>query len=139
LCTRFCFESGRFNLPVRERVYDRYLVPGEDVAYWLCAHLRARGLEFDNPLRDGDWWQVELKSPQGICRLRVQAGNDAQPLASGKARWQLDVDRPRSFADRLLGRNKVPSDDPLCRLLRDLLRRQHDFDNLVETRPRKWF
>jgi hypothetical protein len=134
LFTRFCFDSSRFDLPVHERVYDRYLVPGEDVAYWLCAHLRARGLEFDSPLREGDCWHIALKREGRTSRVCVQAANHGRPLAGGKARWQIDVGRPGSLADRLLRRNGIAADDALCLLLRDLLQRQYDFTNIVETR-----
>ena len=94
-------------------------IAGQSVLRWLRAEflkVQCRASEPDTE----DWgWYMEVECG-GAAYLVGASGDAREPDAS--VEWTIQVHRHRSLKDRLLRRNALAADDPLCSLIERLLR-----------------
>ena len=127
------FETARFNL---SEVGAHFINPccfGEDAAAWLRACLTERGVDAGEPFQE-DWgWGLDA-THAGVGYFVGVGGLPADGVPAdgvarepGRGEWRIILERRRSLRDRLTGRGRMTADDPLLRLVRDLLQREPDF------------
>ena len=94
-------------------------IAGESVLNWLRPALANAEYRSTEPATE-DWgWYVDVEGLSGA--YLVGASADADGGTPG-VEWVVQVHRARSMKDRLLGRNMLTVDDPLCSLIERSLR-----------------
>lgn len=138
------FETSRFRLHQFERRFEDDILPGDDVASWLRAHLRAMQGQVFGLQRYGDWWTFDILWDGEVYRLGVQISEEKReerprPVNGGAwARWRLILATRPSLFRKLFFRNKNGRLVGLCNALHQLLRQQHDFNNVVVKEDDDW-
>ena len=136
------FETARFNLSVVGAHFINPCCFGEDAAAWLRTRLVERGVDAGAPFQE-DWgWGLGATHAGGryfvgVGGVRAEGAASTEP---DRAEWRIIVERHRSLRDRLTGRGHVSADDPLLRVVRELLQREPDFARVRdddETRRRR--
>jgi|SRR5215472_6492574 len=113
------FRSNHFNL---SKVAEHFINPccfGEDLAVWLRPKLDAKNIETAPPYQE-DWgWELPVKMESSSYYL-CMSGNADNP-GNDEGEWRIIVEKRRSIWERLRGRGKIAADDPLVRLVEDIL------------------
>jgi hypothetical protein len=117
------FRTGRFD-PAQERPNPHNPIPGESLLAWLREALRPR---FDLPPPEpDDWgWYTSLDWQGRAYLLGASATEDEEE--GGLREWVLQIEKHRTWTERLLGRAAMGDDDPCARLLAALFEREPDF------------
>lgn len=93
------FRSHTFNTSEPREYFINPCCFGADVAAWLRPRLQAQGYTVIEPGQE-DWgWYLEASRDGAGHTLNIG-------LLEGEDTWQLLIERHRSLADRLRGRNK---------------------------------
>ena len=112
------FRTARFDVS-EEPPNPINLIAGKSVLEWLRPALAEAGYRSTEPGTE-DWgWYMDAEGPGGA--YLVGASADANGTAT-EAEWVVQVHRSRSMKDKLLGRNKLTTGDPLCSLIERLVR-----------------
>jgi len=94
-------------------------IAGQSVLVWLRQELSTAGYKSTEPDTE-DWgWYIDVEA--GGASYLVGASGDAEG-STPDVEWTLQIHKVRSMKDRLLGRNKMASDDPLSALVESLIR-----------------
>jgi hypothetical protein len=113
------FRSNRFNL---SKVGEHFINPccfGEDLAVWLRPKLAEKSIETNPPYQE-DWgWELPAKMETDSYYL-CMSGNADNP-GNDEGEWRIIVEKRRSIWDRLAGRAKITTDDPLARGIEEIL------------------
>jgi hypothetical protein len=117
------FATGKFDI-TKETPNDINTIAGESVLKWIQSHLAASGFTSTKP-RTEDWgWYMKVEG-SGASYLVGASGELERP--SPDVDWTLQVHKNRSLMDKLTGKNKLCSDDPLFTLLERLVRGESEF------------
>jgi hypothetical protein len=112
------FSSTRFDV-AGERPNPINPIAGESVLNWLRLELATANCQATAPATE-DWgWYIDVTS--GGTSYLVGASADASE-PSDRVDWVIQVEKVRSLKDRMLGRNSLAPDDPLCVLIERLVR-----------------
>ena len=99
---------------------------GQSFLLWLRDRLQDTGYEADEPDSE-DWgWYIEL-SAFDSAYLVGASGFTEEERKDASVEWHIQIHKLRSFLDKLVGRNKLASDDPLSRFIEDLVRDEPEF------------
>jgi hypothetical protein len=94
-------------------------IAGQSVLDWLHEELSKTGFTSTEPNTE-DWgWYIDVEG-DGASYL-IGASADAE-AATKEVEWTLQIEKHRSAKDKLLGRNKMASNDPLSALVERLIR-----------------
>lgn len=125
------FETGRFNL---SEVKDHFINDccfGEDAAAWLHGELTAAGLAPTEPGQE-DWgWYLEVADGGARYFLGVSGASAEEDRDPDLGEWRIMVEKRRTLAERLTGRNRLRADEPLLTLIRTIVAAQPDFQPLA--------
>ena len=128
----FSFVTDRFD-PAKERPNDINPIAGEAVLHWLRARLLALGYATTMPAME-DWgWYVDSESRTASYMI----GSNGDPETGPDIVWMIQIDKHRSLADRLFGRNRLESTDELSEAVERLLRGEADFRDLSVERDER--
>jgi len=101
-------------------------ISGQSFLLWLRDRLQDAGYEADEPDSE-DWgWYIEL-SAFDSSYLVGASGFPEEERKDSSVEWHIQIHKLRSFLDKLAGRNKLASDDPLSRFIEDLVRDEPEF------------
>jgi hypothetical protein len=113
------FRSNYFNL---SKVGEHFINPccfGEDLATWLRSKLAGKSIETAPPYQE-DWgWELPAKTGRDSYYL-CMSGN-ADNSGNDEGEWRIIFEKRRSIWERLTGRGKIAADDPLVRLVEEIL------------------
>ena len=116
------FRSAKFDI-ARETPNPINPIAGESVLLWLREQLRNSQYEATPPDAE-DWgWYVDV-SGAGSTYL-VGASADADE-GSAIVDWTIQIEKQRSFIDKLTGANKMAAEDPLSVLVAKIFRADPD-------------
>ncbi|QNP40623.1 hypothetical protein [Lysobacter solisilvae (ex Woo and Kim 2020)] len=105
--------TDRFNLSIVGPDFINDCCFGEDFSRWLVAALPAAGVQADVICMEDFGWANQAEY-QGITYLMCVAGNsDEDPQRPNQGEWHVMLERQRSFAEKLLGRNRISRDDAI--------------------------
>ena len=112
------FRTARFDVST-ESPNPINPIAGESVLNWLRPALVEAGYRSTQPGTE-DWgWYIDVEGPGGAYLVGASADADG---STTDVEWVVQVHRARSMKDKLLGRNKLEPDDPLCSLIERLVR-----------------
>jgi hypothetical protein len=124
------FETNRFNL---SEVKDHFINPicfGEDVAAWLRGKLVERGIPTIEPGQE-DWgWYVESTLGDSVYFIGIGGNPDELSRDPNYGEWRIIVEKHRSLWQKLRVRNATPGDEPMIAVIREILEREGDFENV---------
>ena len=127
--TDLLFESDRFNLSEVKPHFINPICFGEDVAAWLRSKLIERGIATIAPDQE-DWgWYIEAAFNQSNYFLGIGGNAEESGSDPNQGEWRIMVEKKRSLADKLFQRNVVSTDDPMFRLIAEIIYAEPDFKN----------
>ena len=94
---------------------------GHSLLIWLGVHLAAAGIETPEPDYE-DWgWYYDVPAFDATYLVGASAELD-EGARDDALDWTLQIEKHRSVLDRFRGRNKIQTDDPLCREIERVIR-----------------
>lgn len=113
------FRTSRFNLSKVEKHFINPCCFGEDLAGWLGPRLSSKGVETGPPYQE-DWgWEVPAQYESKSYYLCI--GGNADQSRRDDGEWRIIVQKQRSIWERLTGAGKIAVDDPMVKLLKEIL------------------
>jgi hypothetical protein len=113
------FRTRIFNL---SKVGEHFINPccfGEDLAAWLRSRLANKNVEAGTPYQE-DWgWEMPVTMEGASYYLGV-SGNADEP-GSDEGEWRIIVSKRRSIWERLAGKETITAEDPLLKLIEQIL------------------
>src|ERR1044071_10152151 len=107
------FRTNRFNL---SKIGAHFINPccfGEDLAGWLRPRLATKGAESSSPYQE-DWgWELPVSLGTDSYYLCMSGNADVEGNDAGE--WRIIVEKRRSICERLMGKGKITSTDPLLK------------------------
>jgi hypothetical protein len=126
----FSFRTARFDVSAEtpNRINP---IAGESVLLWLRSELSKAGHNASEPDTE-DWgWYMNVK----VSGASYLIGASADPEATHPdVEWVLQIEKLRSVQDKLLGRNRMDTDDPFASLIETLLRTDDTIKHLLVDR-----
>lgn len=124
--------TDRFNLSVVGPDFINDCCFGEDFSRWLVAALGETGVEAEVVCMEDFGWANQARC-QGISYLLCVAGHsDDEPGRPDLGQWHVMLERSRTFAQKLLGRNRISGADPIVGKVVGVLRAAGFADVTVE-------
>ena len=106
-------------------------IAGLSVLIWLRSEVAGSHYEVSAPAAE-DWgWYVYING--GGASYMIGASADAQDPAV-EVEWTVQLHKTRSLKEKLLGQNKLKSDDPLFALIEKIIRADSDIGAVEVTR-----
>ncbi|WP_202840746.1 hypothetical protein [Luteimonas saliphila] len=116
------FKTDKFNLSVVGSDFINDCCFGEDLSNWLASELPSTGVTADIICMEDFGW-ANLAEYQGASYLMCVAGNsDEDPANPNYGEWHVMLERGRTFMQKLLGKNKIASSDPIVGRVAQVLR-----------------
>ena len=116
------FRTAKFDI-TKETPNPINPIAGESLLRWVRDKLMQVGYEVDAPGTE-DWgWYMGVERAGAIYLVGASAETDQ---AGPEIDWALQIDRQRSFKDKITGANKMTEDDPLSREIERILRAESD-------------
>lgn len=126
-------KTDRFNLSVIGSDFINDCCFGEDFSKWLVSALSESGVDADVICMEDFGWASHAKY-QGASYLMCVAGNSEEyPSRPNFGEWHVMLERHRSFAQKLLGKNKASAGDPIVGKVVQALREAGFADVKVES------
>jgi len=122
------FRSNRFNL---SKVGEHFINPccfGEDLAAWLRPKLAEKNVETTSPYQED--WGWELPATCGRDSYYLCMSGNADNSGNDEGEWRIIVEKRRSIWARLTARGKITADDPLVRLVEEILEEEPAIRNV---------
>ena len=117
------FATGKFDIS-KETPNDINPIAGEGLLKWIQGHLAGTSFTATKPGTE-DWgWYMDIEGG-GASYLVGASGEPDRPPPD--VDWTIQVHKNRSMMDKLTGKNKLASDDPLFALLEKLVRSEPEF------------
>lgn len=124
------FKTSRFDV-TQETPNESNAFAGENVLRWLREELAQHQYESSVPGME-DWgWYIDVKGASSSylvgASAEVEYKDDAgAPLsydvsANAMLDWTLQIYKHRTLIERILGKNRMAADDPLCALIERIL------------------
>jgi hypothetical protein len=108
---------------------------GHSVLQWLRARLKNEGIHATEPDHE-DWgWYVDVSGFGSNYLVGAASVTDEEGLPGGPIDWVIQVHKHRRLSEKLLGRNRLEPDDPLCQLIESVVRAEsscHDVNASLE-------
>lgn len=115
-------KTDRFNLSVVGADFINDCCFGEDFSKWLVSALSESGVDADVICMEDFGWANQAKY-QGASYLMCVAGSSEEdPSRPNFGEWHVMLERHRSFAQKLLGKNKITVGDPIVGKVVQVLR-----------------
>lgn len=129
------FETARFNCSEVKEHFINDCCFGEDLAAWLKSRLSARDVQAGEPYQE-DWgWEFSVRDSAGSYYIGV-GGN---PMENGSDKnhgeWRLMISKRRSLWEKLTGKNKMSTSEPIVACIQAILGTEPDFSNIHEEQP----
>jgi hypothetical protein len=124
------FTTARFD-PASEPANPINPIAGQLVLAWLQEGLTKAGYRTTEPDTE-DWgWYIDVADAQGS--YLVGASGDGGG-AGTDVEWVIQIHRHRSMMDRVLGRNRLVTDDPLLACIEAIVRTEPSVSNVIVDR-----
>jgi hypothetical protein len=95
---------------------------GHSVLKWLGTRLAAEGIDAPEPDYE-DWgWYVDLPAFGSTYLVGASSEEESEGAGGSALDWIVQVEKHRTFLDKLRGKNRMEADDPLCRRIEAIIR-----------------
>lgn len=120
------FRTARFDL-LTETPNPINPLAGQSVLLWLREEIVKSGYFVTEPETE-DWgWYIDVRGAGTSYMVGASAdATDPTPPID----WSIQVHKHRSLKEKMLGRNKLGADDPLCNLIDRLVRADASLDDV---------
>ncbi len=119
------FKTAKFSIS-KETPNPINPIAGQGVLDWLREELAATPWEATAP-KPEDWgWYMYVRGSDNSYMVGASGEAGESPMVD----WTIQVHKRRSLVEKLTGRNKLTREDPLSRLVEDLVRGDPDFANV---------
>lgn len=126
-------KTDRFNLSVVRPNFINDCCFGEDFSKWLVSALTESGIDADVICMEDFGW-ANRADYQGVSYLMCVGGNsDEDPSRPNFGEWHVTLERHRSFAQKLLAKNKTSFEDPIVGKVMQVLQAAGFADVAVES------
>ena len=126
----FLFDTRRFNLSEAKSHFINPSCFGEDLAAWLRSKLIERGIPTIEPGQE-DWgWYIESTIGDSTYFIGIGGNVDEATDDTNEGEWRITIEKHRRVLDKITGRNKARPDEPIYRIVEDILRADPDFRNV---------
>ena len=124
------FTTARFDVS-GEKPNSINPIAGQNVLLWLREELVRAQYRVTEPDTE-DWgWYIDVESEDASYLVGASADAvDPTPTVE----WTAQVHKNRSMTDKVLGRNKMAADDPLCALIERIIRGDSRIEQVSVTR-----
>jgi hypothetical protein len=124
------FRTARFDVS-KEKPNPINPVAGESVLRWLRDEIAKAGYRATEPDTE-DWgWYIDVQADNSS--YLVGASGDAD-TSTPVVDWTIQVHKARSMKDKMLGRNKMASDDSLSALIERIVRADGRLEEVIVDR-----
>ena len=124
------FDSHRFNL---SEVKEHFINPscfGEDLAEWLRSKLLEQGIPTIKPDQE-DWgWYIESTLGGNAYFIGIGGNGDELSADPNQGEWRISIEKHRPLWDRLRGKNEMSRNEPIIAVIRAIVDRGADFENV---------
>ena len=126
------FTTSRFDIS-RERPNPINPIPGESLLLWLRERAAGKLAVSAPDAEDWGWYSfVDWDGRQYL--LGASAAEEEEE--AGEREWILQIDKQRSLKEKLLGHEKMLTDDPCAGFFQDLLEKEPAFRGVsVDAEP----
>jgi hypothetical protein len=119
------FRTARFDIS-KETPNQINPIAGQSVFLWLRQELMTAGYTATEPDTE-DWgWYIDVEGNGASYLVGASADAGTEPDVD----WTVQIEKIRSAKDKLLGRNKMTSDDPLSALVERIARADDTIEQL---------
>jgi hypothetical protein len=126
------FETARFNCSEVKEHFINDCCFGEDLASWLRLRLNARDAQAGEPYQE-DWgWEFAVKDSTGSYYVGVGGNSLEDPSDKNHAEWRLMISKRRSLSQKITGKNRMSTNEPIVDSIRKILEAEPDFSNFHE-------
>ncbi len=110
------FQTGLFDTAAEpENPFNP--IAGRSGLVWLQGKLDAVGYTSTEPDAE-DWgWYIDVTGADASYMVGAIAFTDEQPDKPSELEWLFQVDKSRSVAEKLFGKNKIGQDDALVQAI----------------------
>jgi hypothetical protein len=120
------FTTGKFDIST-EPPNPINPIFGASVLDWIGQRLADSPYSASQPAAE-DWgWYISVEGSGAVYLVGASGQPEREPPEMD---WMVQVDRQRSFKERLTGRNRMTADDPLAALLETIIRAESAFTNV---------
>ena len=124
------FTTSRFDVSA-EQPNSINPIAGQSVLLWLREELVRAQYRVTEPDAE-DWgWYIDVESEDASYLVGASA-DAADPTPT--VEWTVQVHKNRSMTDKVLGRNKMATDDPLFALIEQIIRGDSRIEQVSVTR-----
>lgn len=125
------FRTSRFDAN-KERPNPFNPIAGESVLVWIRDNVLTEEGESTEPDAE-DWgWYMDVTLADSAYLVGASGQFELKDASAvSPLEWLVQVEKARSFLDKLLGRNKMQADDPLVSKLVDALRSDAAFSDIA--------
>jgi hypothetical protein len=125
-------KTDRFNLSVVGSDFINDCCFGEDFSKWLVSALSEAGVDAGIICMEDFGWANQAEY-QGVSYLLCVAGNSEEDAnRPNYGEWHVMLERHRTFAQKLLGKNRTSATDPIVGKVAQVLRTAGFADVTVE-------
>jgi hypothetical protein len=118
------FTTSKFDVS-QERANPINPIPGESLLLWLKSQAEPKA-EVSEPEPE-DWGWYAFAEWNG---RQYMLGSSASEAEDGNREWVLQVEKQRSFRERMLGREKMGQSDECVSFFKGLLEREPAFEGV---------
>ncbi|MBI5622177.1 MAG: hypothetical protein HY924_00215 [Elusimicrobia bacterium] len=102
-------------------------IPGQSVLKWIRQNLRSGHYKATEPDTE-DWgWYMDVAGGEASYLVGASGEPDKSKAA---VEWVIQIHKHRSIIEKLLGRNKMDSNDPLSTMIERLVRSEKAIKNV---------
>jgi hypothetical protein len=125
-------KTDRFNLSIVGDDFINDCCFGEDFSNWLVSALSAMGVEADVLCMEDFGWANIADYGDASYLMCVGGNSDMDPGRPNYGEWRVMLERRRTFVQRIMGKNKMTSSDPLFRKIVQILTDESFSDVAIE-------
>ena len=120
------FTTSQFD-PIAEPANPINPIPGISVLSWLRENVLRNSDRSTEPDAE-DWgWYIHVESGGSTYLVGGHCLVEDDAPQSPDNEWMIQVDKRRSIAEKLFGKNKLADDDPLFKLITNAVRSEEAF------------
>jgi len=126
----FLFDTERFNLSEVKPHFINDCCFGEDFSNWLSQQLEFENISTTESFQE-DWgWAFYIKYNNQEYLIGVNGISNNITNKKNVGQWRVMIDKKRSLIEKLLGKNKMASNEQIIIILYEILNKEKSFTDL---------
>jgi hypothetical protein len=123
------FRSGHFDAAAEPKNPINPIF-GHSLLAWLGEKLQVEGVSAPEPDYE-DWgWYFDIAGFGSKYLVGAAGMTDEESTGEGPIDWIIQIHKHRRLSEKLMGKNKLSGDDPLCQLIERIVRSESSNQNV---------